>query len=99
MSALARQRFLNALLQDKFSEVSMKRTTAGVNYFRIFSTQKPSKKRKRTSGVVTPDSCNSSATDVSESKGCLVTAAEALAEITQDNQVLRQSQDNSRKDI
>jgi GTPase SAR1 family protein len=27
---------LNALLGDKFSEVSMKRTTAGVNYFRVF---------------------------------------------------------------
>ena len=31
---------LNALLQDKFSEVSMRRTTAGVNFFRISAVNK-----------------------------------------------------------
>jgi GTPase SAR1 family protein len=28
---------LNALLKDKFSEVSMRRTAAGVNFFRVSS--------------------------------------------------------------
>lgn len=31
---------LNALFQDKFSEVSMRRTTAGINFFRITSRKK-----------------------------------------------------------
>jgi GTPase SAR1 family protein len=34
---------LNALLQDKFSEVSMRRTTAGVNFFRVSATPSNSK--------------------------------------------------------
>jgi GTPase SAR1 family protein len=31
---------LNALLRDKFSEVAMRRTTAGVNFFRVHTTSK-----------------------------------------------------------
>ena len=34
---------LNALLQEKFSEVSMKRTTAGINFFRISKSAKRAK--------------------------------------------------------
>ena len=34
---------LNALLQEKFSEVSMKRTTAGINLFRVSSLAKSAK--------------------------------------------------------
>jgi GTPase SAR1 family protein len=45
---------LNALLQDKFSEVSMRRTTAGVNFFCI-STRSTNSKRKRQK----PDRCES----------------------------------------
>ena len=33
---------LNALLQDKFSEVSMRRTTAGINFFRVSARNKES---------------------------------------------------------
>ena len=33
---------LNALLQGKFSEVSMRRTTAGVNFFRVYAPTKSS---------------------------------------------------------
>jgi len=31
---------MNALFRDKFSDVSMKRTTAGVNFFRIVKQHK-----------------------------------------------------------
>jgi GTPase SAR1 family protein len=37
---------LNALLQDKFSEVSMRRTTAGVNFFSISTNRRRSKRKK-----------------------------------------------------
>jgi GTPase SAR1 family protein len=43
---------LNALLQDKFSEVSMRRTTAGVNFFSVSATRRRSKRKK-------PDRCES----------------------------------------
>ena len=44
---------LNALLGDKFSEVNMRRTTAGVNYFRIMQSdtldpKEPDLKKRRT---------------------------------------------------
>jgi small GTP-binding protein len=80
---------LNALLQDKFSEVSMRRTTAGVNFFRI-STQ--------SNGKDSPEKVEGKASDSTDSVGewsMLAdnpkTAESALEEITADNSELRKT--------
>jgi GTPase SAR1 family protein len=95
---------LNALLQDKFSEVSMRRTTAGVNFFRI-STRKTNSERKK------PDRCESEEgnhsktpkvddkvseiTEDEEEWSMIVddpkTAESTLEEITADNSELRKT--------
>jgi GTPase Era involved in 16S rRNA processing len=79
---------LNALFQEQFSEVSMKRTTAGINHFRVSSTTKSPKIRKHKNDdcVIEADSCMSSDSD----ETC-VTSKQVLAEIIQDNKILRQS--------
>jgi GTPase SAR1 family protein len=87
---------LNALFQEQFGEVSMKRTTAGINNFRVLSgtTTKKAKKRKHTAdedGVIELDSAMSSDEDDDSVVVPSVTAKQTLAEIIQDNQVLRQS--------
>uniref|UniRef100_A0A6U3CFX6 Dynamin N-terminal domain-containing protein n=1 Tax=Entomoneis paludosa TaxID=265537 RepID=A0A6U3CFX6_9STRA len=66
--------FLNALLKDKYSEVSMKRTTAGINKFRI-STKPKDAETNQESGNWSPEECR--------------TAESTLEEITKDNQNLR----------
>jgi GTPase SAR1 family protein len=67
--------FLNALLKDKYSEVSMKRTTAGVNLFRI-STKQQGKYQ---------DGDNEAGWSAEE----FSSAQSTLQEITDDNQALR----------
>jgi GTPase SAR1 family protein len=67
---------LNALLRAKYSEVSMKRTTAGINYFRI-----------HTKG----SSMNDDAGEWVEMIENLHTAESALQEITVDNALLRET--------
>jgi GTPase Era involved in 16S rRNA processing len=66
---------LNALLREKYSEVSMKRTTAGINYFRIFP---------KTQAGTSADS--SGWTSVADNPR---TADSTLKEITEDNAALR----------
>ncbi len=68
---------LNALLRDKFGEVSMKRTTAGVNHFRI-STATP--KEDTTDTPVADSSADNPRS-----------ATSALKEIAEDNIKLRES--------
>ena len=68
---------LNALLKDKFSEVSMKRTTAGINLFRISTKQQENIDKKGSGGA--------------NHGGDVRSANYTLEQITQDNSVLRQS--------
>jgi small GTP-binding protein len=75
---------LNALLRAKYSEVSMKRTTAGVNYFRLHHT--PSEPSK------SPDAKQWAAT-LDDPRSPTLT----LKEITQDNAILRSADEISEK--
>ncbi|KAL7563558.1 hypothetical protein ACA910_002225 [Epithemia clementina (nom. ined.)] len=69
---------LNALLKDKYSEVSMKRATAGINHFRINSTTSDGKSSdKKASHQQLQELCSS--------------AQATLEETTLDNQTLRNS--------
>ncbi|KAL7561542.1 hypothetical protein ACA910_007003 [Epithemia clementina (nom. ined.)] len=70
---------LNALLKDNFSQVSMKRTTAGINIFRIASktTNNPTDDAGKDSLSWTPEEYRS--------------AESTLEETVKDNQILRQS--------
>ena len=79
---------LNALFKNKYGEVSMKRTTAGVNYFRVLNTS-----TRGEEGNAEPGS-----TQEQEQKrpwcphaGETRTAASTLEEITKDNRLLRES--------
>ena len=89
---------LNALLQDKFSEVSMRRTTAGVNFFRISPVNKVAKETNCTQsqsiGHVTNiqkgPSDNALPDDVQYSTaGDPRSAASTFTEIKSDNATLR----------
>mmetsp|Transcript_15008 Transcript_15008/g.32341 ORF Transcript_15008/g.32341 Transcript_15008/m.32341 type:complete len:703 (-) Transcript_15008:352-2460(-) len=91
---------LNALFQGKFSEVSMKRTTAGINFFRVSSLTKPPKRTKTAGSGSSKDdssmdwqnvdnSTAASAEDSSESS--YVDAEDTLKETTADNAKLRES--------
>ncbi len=70
---------LNALLQDKFSEVSMRRTTAGVNFFRIVT---------QPNGTSNHEGMEWS--PLADDDESLRTAISTLVEITQDNKILRE---------
>jgi len=70
---------LNALFRDKYSEVSMKRTTAGINYFRLHSSLTPN--------VQDDDDLSSSESSVSPMK--MRSAKSTLKEISGDNVKLR----------
>jgi small GTP-binding protein len=75
---------LNALLRAKYSEVSMKRTTAGVNYFRLHHTPSdPTKSPDATQWAATSDDPRS--------------PTSTLKEITQDNAILRSADEISEK--
>ena len=68
---------LNALLRDKFGEVSMKRATAGINYFHLHS-----------HAASDGSSVQSEATDASNIRS----ATSILTEISQDNIEFRKSE-------
>lgn len=73
---------LNALLGDKFGEVSRKRTTAGVNFFHLLSSRSSEKKSAHSTA--------SSAAKKPE-EGCTQRSKDVLKEITRDNEILRKS--------
>jgi GTPase SAR1 family protein len=73
---------LNALFREKFGEVSMKRTTAGINYFRI-ATASPTNPQPQPQPQ--PQSWSSFADTPRSAKS-------TLQEITQDNIKLRESE-------
>lgn len=79
---------LNALLREKFSEVSMKRTTAGINFFRISSVTKSAKDAKLPARddeeSVDAQEENSTGSETSYAK-----ASDTLQETTTDNARLR----------
>lgn len=82
---------LNALLQDKFSEVSMCRTTAGVNFFRVVNDISKAEEGSGVNG--TAEAPKATAPEMVWSPHAdepVHTAASTLAEITQDNRVLRE---------
>jgi GTPase SAR1 family protein len=96
---------LNALLQDKFSEVSMRRTTAGVNFFRI-STRSTNSKDKKPDGYEfaggpkspkkVDDKVAAEVTEDEEEEWSMIvddpkTAESTLEEITADNSELRKT--------
>lgn len=92
---------LNALFQGKFSEVSMKRTTAGINFFRVSSLTKPPK-RTKTSGSANYDSMDwqdldGATTASGDSESSCVDADDTLKEITTDNAKLRESNELQEK--
>ena len=84
---------LNAIFRDKFSEVSMKRTTAGINFFRVMKSEPLVKEE--------PDA--KSASDDKKKRACTIplvatgsakkakTANETLKEITALNRELREA--------
>jgi len=81
---------LNALLKDKYSEVAMKRTTAGVNYFSVF--KKPSNELKEDVDMGDSKLPPSEETETAAAKWKKIAddprSAEAtLTEITEDNRV------------
>mmetsp|Transcript_30405 Transcript_30405/g.63470 ORF Transcript_30405/g.63470 Transcript_30405/m.63470 type:complete len:819 (-) Transcript_30405:70-2526(-) len=85
---------LNALLRDKYSEVSMKRTTAGVNLFRISlegdddDENKNSSKKQEAENAEESKEQESSTWTVDEEP---VSAKQTLNEISHDNRILRDS--------
>jgi GTPase SAR1 family protein len=96
---------INALLRDQYGQVGMKRTTAGVNYFRLHHHQKGptttnnNKERIDASDDKQPEgegkaSPGGSETDedwsVCSSEGGCVPAAETLRVISDDNKLLRE---------
>jgi small GTP-binding protein len=72
---------LNALLRAKYSEVSMKRTTAGINYFRLH-VKKPTEPGSIAQG-------SKGTTQWAREVDSPVSASATLKEITADNAVLR----------
>jgi small GTP-binding protein len=74
---------LNALFRDKFGEVSMKRTTAAVNYFRIVSKRPTEDKAEAGSTEEKSKQWADVASYDTKSAGCI------LKEITEDNKELR----------
>lgn len=94
---------LNALLGDKYTEVSMQRTTAGVNLFRIINTASDTLAKRRRivcaseqSNMAMDDNKNGSDVDNKnyQSSGpryAVDTAASVHRQICQDNKTLRQS--------
>ncbi|GAX16056.1 hypothetical protein FisN_20Hh269 [Fistulifera solaris] len=82
---------LNALFRDKFGEVSMKRTTAGINYFRIIPKQKNASKKpngaKTAKGSV--DEIGKQWVDIASYD--TKSAGAILKEITADNMAFRNS--------
>ena len=80
---------LNALFREKYSEVSMRRTTAGVNYFTL------SQRVKHKVGAVVEEESGSSGSEEpmewSVTDREMRTADSTLKEIAEDNAVFRES--------
>jgi len=93
---------LNALLQDKFSEVSKRRTTAGVNHFQLSFRNKTKQKNSTkdtqqeeqhftaTSQEVCTDGYEDTYSVSSDDNKDHQTSNQTLGEITEDNSILRQ---------
>ena len=78
--SVGKSTFLNALLKDKYSEVSMKRCTAGINKFRIHTSPKDTEVGDEAAKVPwTPNE--------------IKTADVTLEEITKSNKALRDQED------
>jgi GTPase SAR1 family protein len=80
---------INALLRDQFGQVGMKRTTAGVNYFRLHHSPPPP-----AAGLPSP----AKEVSIVEAQNSVIndayrTAASTLQEISSDNLQLRESAD------
>jgi GTPase SAR1 family protein len=82
---------LNALFRDKFGEVSMKRTTAGINYFRIATATPTTEGTTSTSVADSPQKSPSQAQAWSSLADDPRSATSTLKEITEDNIKLRES--------
>lgn len=99
---------LNALFRDKYGEVSMKRTTAGVNYFRIVTPGKDPSGNDKTEGenkeAVEESTENKAHGNIEEAEeprcpdaGESRTAKSTLEEITEDNKILRETNEVKEK--
>jgi small GTP-binding protein len=75
---------LNALLRAKYSEVSMKRTTAGINYFRLH-------KKKSTDSVLGGESEDANKLDPPSPDWKPAPASATLQQIAIDNGILRET--------
>jgi len=80
---------LNALFCDKFSEVSMKRTTAGINFFRVHTTDTSAATKDSLSSI---ESSNNSVVSVQTRS-----AKSILTEISDDNVKLRKGDEIQEK--
>ena len=83
---------LNALLQEKFSEVSMKRTTAGIHLFRVSSLAKSAKRAKLSTDNGNDESMDWQEVNEAASTGSdtsYAKASDTLQETTSDNARLR----------
>ena len=81
---------LNAILGDKYSEVSMKRTTAAVNIFRLHFMDKGDDTETETTPSSEEEGKTNSKIDSDQ-------ASSTLKEIANDNKTLRQSNSLSEK--
>jgi small GTP-binding protein len=82
---------LNALLQAKFSQVAMRRTTAGVNKFRIHHNNAGSREQPRSDNTPSKATVTTGGSAVVDNTPSLRSAEFTLNQITHDNTVLRQT--------
>jgi GTPase Era involved in 16S rRNA processing len=89
--SVGKKTVLNALFRDKFGEVSMKRTTAGINYFRLIPTKdKANKKPKMEENADEPTEDNGKQwVDIASYD--TKSAGTIFKEITADNKTFRNS--------
>jgi small GTP-binding protein len=92
---------LNALLRAKYSEVSMKRTTAGINYFRLHTATENENEADSKQGnqekVLGESELNAPLSEWVKSVDNPRTAASTLQEISDDNARLRTNNDLQEK--
>jgi small GTP-binding protein len=84
---------LNALLQGKFSQVAMRRTTAGVNKFRIHHDHAGSRVQRNNTSTQAAAAAGQAANNgsVTDTTSTLRSAEFTLNQITHDNAILRQT--------
>ena len=88
---------LNALFCDKFSEVSMKRTTAGINFFRVHVAEETSSSETTTTTNPSDASASSESLESFSAPTTTRTAKSILKEISQDNVKLRMGEEIQEK--